>query len=63
MLLQALTVALGLLPAVHASVEFSNNGTRSGWDTTSLEADGTIDQVSNVFLSPSSALKMTQTYL
>jgi len=58
--------------AITATPWFHNKGTKddssqvgsfSGWDAYNHEAQGTVDQVSNVFLEGPSSLKFTQTYV
>jgi hypothetical protein len=64
MLYQTLAVALGLLATTAtASSEFTNHGTKDGWFIPTPEAQGTVDQVTNVVYKGTNALKMTQTYV
>lgn len=56
----AIPLALGL--TVQATQLFSNRGTLSGWDSINQEHQGTVQQVTNVYYEPSTALKMTQIY-
>lgn len=56
----ALPLALGL--TVQATQLFGNHGTLSGWDSINQEHQGTVQQVTNVYYEPSTALKMTQIY-
>lgn len=56
----AIPLVFGL--TAQATQLFSNRGTRSGWDSINEEHQGTVQQVTNVFYEPSTALKMTQIY-
>jgi hypothetical protein len=57
---------LTLLPffslTAHGTQTFRNTGTKSGWDSYSIEHLGTVDQVTNVFYESPTAIKVTQTY-
>jgi hypothetical protein len=63
MLFQILLLTLALVTSIRATPEFANHGTISGFSTTNREAQGTISDVSNVVFRPSSAIKVTQTYI
>ncbi|KAI9661161.1 MAG: hypothetical protein M1821_009488 [Bathelium mastoideum] len=56
------TISLALGLTVQATQIFSNHGTLSGWDSTNVEHEGSLQEVTNVYYEPSTALKMTQVY-
>jgi hypothetical protein len=61
-----LLLALGLTPpAAQATPTFQNSGTLSGWHGKEIDSGtrGTVQEVTNNVLKPSTALKSTQTYL
>jgi hypothetical protein len=55
-------LTLGLPAVATATQLFTNHGTTSGWSSSFKEHKGTINQVTNIVKSGSTALKMTQTY-
>jgi len=57
----ALTL-LALALTAQATQLFSNKGTLSGWDSTNVEHNGYLGEVSNIYYEGPNALKMTQTY-
>ncbi|KAI4247284.1 MAG: hypothetical protein L6R40_001627 [Gallowayella cf. fulva] len=58
-----LTVALTALPyTAQATRLFYNSGTKSGWDNTTPEHQGTVEEVSNIVYKGPTAVKVTQTY-
>jgi hypothetical protein len=58
----AATALLAFGLTVRATQSFSNTGTTSGWDFTSAEHSGSVQQESNVVYKGTTALKMTQVY-
>ncbi|ORY15913.1 polysaccharide lyase [Clohesyomyces aquaticus] len=65
MVVKILTLGLAALalPVAHAVPEFTNHGTLNGWPKPKPEAQGTVDEVTNVVFRGGTALKMTQTYI
>lgn len=60
---QVLVTAVAVLPfTVQATRLFYNSGTKSGWDYTTPEHKGTVDQVTNIVYEGPTAIKVTQTY-
>jgi hypothetical protein len=64
MVLQIVTAAalMAFSLTAQATQLFHNEGNLDGWDYVNEENKGTVQQVSNVVLNGSSALKMTQIY-
>ncbi|KAH7110862.1 polysaccharide lyase [Dendryphion nanum] len=59
----SLSLLLPFLPLTFARLEFTNSGTLTGWSfPPKPEHSGTITAVTNVFLTPPSSIKITQTY-
>ncbi|KAK2766860.1 hypothetical protein FQN54_006174 [Arachnomyces sp. PD_36] len=62
-MLNQITTMLALgLTAASATQLFHNAGNLSDWDFVNEEHSGTVQEVTNLFLSPSSSLKMTQIF-
>ena len=60
---QLLFTAFAFLPfTAQATRIFYNSGTKSGWDYTTPEHQGTVDEVTNIVYKGPTAIKVTQTY-
>ncbi|KAJ4354651.1 uncharacterized protein N0V89_006388 [Didymosphaeria variabile] len=65
MFVQAITLAIGLLPFTLAAREFTNHGTKSGWTTTYIDknTNGYVEDSTSVSYGGSQSLKFGQEYL
>jgi hypothetical protein len=62
MLFQAIIFIFASTLMTQATQSFRNTGTKSGWDSFSIEHSGTVQEVTDVTYEGPSAIKATQTY-